>query len=642
MAITFDNDTRERVRLAIQIVDLIGSYVDVRRQGRGFVARCPFHDDRRPSLQINPERQTWKCFVCDVGGDVFSFVMQKEGVSFPEALRLLADRAGIVIEERKGFRKEDIDSKRSLFQAVQWAMEQYHQCFLQSPDAAEARRYIEDRGIDRQSIQRFQIGFAPDSWSWLVDRGVSASIGPDLLESVGLLAKNERGNRYDRFRNRVLFPIRDPQGRSIAVGGRVLPGAPSDSAKYINCNETRLYHKNQQLYGLDQARDKMAKTRQAIVMEGYTDVIMAFQHGIDNAVACCGTALGDNHIQLLKRYCDSVVLLLDGDEAGQRRTAEILELFLAQQVDLRILTLPEDLDPCDFLTRYGASALQELIAGAVDALEFKIRSVCRGFDPLLDTHRATSALESILQSMARIPSVSATESTRLRQDQILARLSRQFGIGSQEIKQRLDGIRTSALRRQQFREQLAANERGDTAEVAQHSEGNNNSDLNQSLATSLSDQPLRYSDLKPIESELFEIMILHPDLAPMAIERVPPDLLDSPTSKRLFALYVELELSAQSLDFGNVLASTVDPRIQSVLVSIEEHATQKAAKALLTAEERLHALCERWSGQSEAAFQRSQIRALEQKGLDAQAEVDVLSDFLNQARIRHGIVPAED
>jgi hypothetical protein len=137
-------------------------------------------------------------------------------------------------------------------------------------------------------------------------------------------------------------------------------------------------------------------------------------------------------------------------------------------------------------------------------------------------------------------------------------------------------------------------------------------------------------------------MILHPDLAPMAIERVPPDLLDSPTSKRLFALYVELELSAQSLDFGNVLASTVDPRIQSVLVSIEEHATQKAAKALLTAEERLHALCERWSGQSEAAFQRSQIRALEQKGLDAQAEVDVLSDFLNQARIRHGIVPAED
>ncbi|MFN9712891.1 MAG: DNA primase [Planctomycetota bacterium] len=630
MAVAFDNDTRERVRLAIPIVDLIGSYVDVRRQGRGFVARCPFHDDRRPSLQINPERQTWKCFVCDIGGDAFSFVMQKEGVTFPEALRLLADRAGIVIEERKGYRKEDIDTKRSLYHAVQWAVEQYHQCFLHAPEASEARRYVENRGIQSKSVERFQIGFAPESWSWLVDRGVSASIGADVLESVGLLAKNERGARYDRFRNRVLFPIRDPQGRPIALGGRVLPGAPSDSAKYINCNETRLYQKNQQLYGLDQARDRMVKTRQAIVMEGYTDVIMAFQSGIEHAVACCGTALGENHIQLLKRYCDCVVLLLDGDEAGQRRTAEILELFLAQQMDLRILTLPDNLDPCDYLMQHGGSSLESLISEAVDALEFKIRAVCRGFDPLLDTHRATAALESILQSMSRIPNRSATDASPLRQDQILARLSRQFGIGQQEIKQRLDAIRAGAARRQQFREQLAATERNSVSESGP------------ATGDQVSGTPPRYGELVPLELELFEIMVLHPDLAPIAIERVPPELLVSATSKCLFALYVELDLAGQALDFDNVLASTVDPHVQSVLVSVEEHASQKAAKALLTAEERLHALCERWSGTSEAAFQRSQIRALEQKGLDAQAEVDALSDFLNQARIRHGIVPAED
>ncbi len=630
MAVAFDNDTKERVRLAVQIVDLISSYVEVRRQGRGFVARCPFHDDRKPSLQINPDRQIWKCYVCDVGGDIFSFVMQKEGVTFPEALRLLADRAGIVIEERKGFRKEDIDSKRDLYHGIQWAVSQYHQCFLHAPEAAAARHYIEDRGIDRRSIERFQIGYAPESWSWLVDRGASASVGADLLESVGLLAKSEKGSRYDRFRNRVLFPISDPQGRPIALGGRVLPGAPSDSAKYINCSETRLYHKNQQLYALDQARDKMAKTRQAIVMEGYTDVIMAFQHGIDNAVACCGTALGENHIQLLKRYCDSVVLLLDGDEAGQRRTAEILELFLAQQMDLRILTLPDDLDPCDYLIRHGAESLQSLIAGAVDALEYKIRTVCRGFDPLLDTHRATTALESILQSMARIPSQSGTEGTRLRQDQVLSRLSRQFGIGQQEIKQRLDAIRAGAVRRQQFREQLANSERTSASGTAS------------SDATTLSTERMRYSDLKPTEAELFEIMVLHPDLAPIAIERAPPELLVSSTSKRLFALYVDLELRAHGLDFESVLASTEDLDLQSILVSIEEHAHQKAAKALLSAEERLHSLCERWSGTSEAAFHRSQIRALEQKGLDAQTEADVLSAFLNQARIRHGIVPTED
>lgn len=634
MAALLDNDTKERVRLAVQIVDLISSYVEVRRQGRGFVARCPFHDDRRPSLQINPDRQIWKCYVCDVGGDVFSFVMQKEGVTFPEALRLLADRAGIVIEQQKGFRKEDVDAKRSLYQAVQWAVSQYHQYFLDAPEASDARRYIEDRGINAESVRRFQLGYAPESWSWLVDRGSSASMGADLLESVGLLARHERGSRYDRFRNRVLFPIRDPQGRPIAMGGRVLPGAPSDSAKYINCSETRLYHKNQQLYGLDMARDKMAKTRQAIVMEGYTDVIMAFQHGLDNAVACCGTALGENHIQLLKRYCDSVVLLLDGDEAGQRRTAEILELFLAQQVDLRILTLPDDLDPCDYLIRYGSESLQSLVEGAVDALEYKIRTVCRGFDPLLDTHRATSALESVLQSMARMPSGQGTDSNHLRHDQILSRLSRQFGIGQQEIKQRLEGIRAGALRRQQFRRQLAVSERG-----PRQDSGDGPPIGNPGVP---SVERIRYGDLNALESELFEIMVLHPELAPMVIERVPPELLVSSASKRVFALYVELELAAQPLDFETVLASTIEPHLQSVLVSIEEHAMQKAAKALLRPEERLHSLCERWSGQSEAAYHRSQIRSLEQKGLDSQAELDVLSAFLNQARIRHGIVPAED
>ncbi|MCU0706985.1 MAG: DNA primase [Pirellula sp.] len=631
MAVVFDNDTKERVRLAINIVDLIGSYADVRRQGRGFVARCPFHDDRRPSLQINPERQVWKCYVCDVGGDVFSFIMQKEGVTFPEALRLLADRAGIVIEERKGSRKEDVDAKRNLYKVMQWAVAEYHQCFLNSPEASEARRYIEDRGIDRRSIERFQIGFAPESWSWIIDRGVSASIGTDALESVGLLTKNERGSRYDRFRNRVLFPIRDPQSRPIAIGGRVLPGAPADSAKYINCSETALYHKNQQLYGLDLAREKMAKTRQAIVMEGYTDVIMAFQHGIDNAVACCGTALGENHIQLLKRYCDSVVLLLDGDEAGQRRTAEILELFLAQQLDLRILTLPDALDPCDFLVQQGGDALQSLIAGAIDALEYKIRTVCKGFDPLLDTHRATTALESVLQSIARIPNASATEVTRLRQDQILARLSRQFGIGQVEIKSRLDAIRANAARRQQFRQQLAAESNRPTL-------GN---DAVAEPVAPVADR-IRYGELRPIEAELFEIMVLHPDLAPMAIERFPPEHLLSGTAKRVFAMYVELELAGTPLDFQSVLSATMDPQLQSVMVSIEEHASLKAAKSLLSAEERLHTLCERWAVQDDIAYRKSQIRSLEQKTLDAQSEVDLLSSVLNQARIRHGIVPAEE
>jgi DNA primase len=357
---------------------------------------------------------------------------------------------------------------------------------------------------------------------------------------------------------------------------------------------------------------------------------MAFQHGIENAVACCGTALGENHIKLLKRFCDSVVLLLDGDEAGQRRTAEILELFISEQMDLRILTLPDGLDPCDYLRRHGGESLQSLLGSAVDALEHKIRTVCRGFDPLLDTHRATAALEDILQSMARVskPSLATNEASRLRQDQIIARLSRQFGIGQQEIRQRLDGIRANAAKRQQFRNRL--NTRAPDTPTAE-------------VGTTEDAAPkLRYVDLRPVECELFEILVLHPELAPMAIERFPVDGIQSETGKHVFALYVQLELDAHQLDFSSVMSATEDPSMQSVLVSIEEHATRKAPKATMTAEERLHSLCERWAGQDDAVYRRSQIRALEQSGLDDQTELNLLKSVLHQAKIRHGIVPAEE
>jgi DNA primase len=370
-------------------------------------------------------------------------------------------------------------------------------------------------------------------------------------------------------------------------------------------------------------------------MEGYTDVIMAFQHGISNAVACCGTALGESQIQLLKRYCDSVVLLLDGDEAGQRRTSEILELFVSAQMDLRILTLPEELDPCDFLIEHGGSRLQEMIVGAVDALEHKIRSVCRGFDPLLDTHRATSALESILQSLSRVShrSLLTGDSARIRQDQIIARLSRQFGIEQSEIRIRLDSIRKQASQREQFRREAA--QRAQPANAAQVN-------LDKADPTRIVAKPAidyRYSELSAVECELFEILALHPELVSMAIERFPITSLGTDTARGLFQLYMDLELGGHSLDFSSVMSATEQPQIKSVLVSVEEHASRKLEKSTMTADERLHSLCARLSNQEDAAYHRSQIRSLEQKQLDEQSELDVLQQIVQQAKVRHGIVP---
>ena len=645
MSFAIDNEVKDRVRLAINIVDLMSTYMELRRQGRGFVAVCPFHDDRRPSMQINPDRQTWKCWVCDIGGDVFSFIMKRENVSFPEALRMLAEKAGIQIEEpknRKG--RGSNDDKKSLFEAMKWAVGEFHQCLLQDPNAQHARKYLLDRGISEESFSKFQLGYAPESWSWLLDRGAAKSWKPEELEAVGLVARGERGSRYDRFRDRAIFPISDVQSRPIAVGGRILPGAESDAAKYVNCNETRLYQKSHQLYGLDLARDAISKKRQAVVMEGYTDVIMAVQHGIHNAVACCGTALGESQIKLLKRYCDSVVLLLDGDGAGQKRASEILELFVTAQMDLRILTLPDGLDPCDYLIKHNGEQLKVQIAGAPDALEHKLRQVCQGFDPLLDTHRANTALEDVLSTMSHVShsSLLSNEAMRLRQDQLIARLARQFGIEQSEIRLRLESIRKQTAVREKQRKELRRSQPPSIANsvnpAVQTTVGGPHS-LEQVVAPGTISY--KYSEMTPTECELFEIMATHPELAPMAIERFPVANLSTTTAKKLFQLVLDLELEGHALDFDSLMSATEDAGLKSVLVSIEEHAARKTPLSMMTADERLHSLCERLSGQDDRAQRRSQIQSLERKQLDEESSLSLLQEIVQQARVRHGLFPPQ-
>ncbi|XZE19832.1 DNA primase [Pirellulaceae bacterium SH449] len=639
MSFAIDNEVKDRVRIAVNIVDLLSSYMELRRQGRGFVGTCPFHDDRRPSLQVNPDRQTWKCWVCDVGGDVFSFVMKRENVTFPEALRMLADRAGIVIEESKSQSKFRSDKKK-LYETMEWAVKEFHQYLLTSPDAKAAREYIESRGLTEESIKKFSIGFTPESWSWLVDRGASKSFTPQLIESVGLGARGERGTIYDRFRNRVIFPIRDVQSRPIAVGGRILPGVNTEAAKYVNCNETALYHKSHQLYNLDLARDAIVKSKQAVVMEGYTDVIMAVQHGIHNAVACCGTALGETQLKVLRRYCDSVVLLLDGDEAGQKRSREILELFVAEQMDLRILTLPEDLDPCDYLVKYGGDELRKQISGAMDALEFKVQHLCQGFDPLIDTHRANSALEDILGTMSKVSreTLVSHDSARLRHDQFIARLSRQFGIEQMELRNRIESIRQESSERARQRQRFQA---------AQNA-ASTNSPAAPALGEMVSEHPVapqpivvRYSELTAIEIELFELMALYEHIVPIAIERFPVSNLNSNTAKKIFQTYLDLELNGNALNFGSVLSAVEDAGVKSVLVSIEEHASRRAEKCAMTPDERLHSLCDRLSGHEDRAYRRQQISILERKQIDEQSELDLLNQIVSQARAKHGLTQTD-
>lgn len=442
-------EIKEQVRQATNIVDLVGGYLDLRRQGAAYLARCPFHDDQKPSLNINPAKQYWRCFVCDIGGDVFDFVMRKERVTFPEALRILADRANIQLAPLGPQAKPgSAEDKQTLFEAMAWAEKQFIEC-LRSSDGGEARRYLADRGIDENSLRRFQIGYSPPSWQWLLNRARNTAFSPVILEACGVAGRSETsGNYYDRFRGRVIFPIHDAVGRPIAFGGRVMPGPGSENtAKYVNSPETRLFTKSDNLYALDVAKDAIGKQRSIVVVEGYTDVVLAHQCGVGNVVAVLGTAINARHLALMRRFADTIYLVLDGDKAGQRRTNEVLELFVAHQVDLRIATLPDGLDPADFFLRYSADQFRQRLTEAVDALEHRFRASTRGFNKTFDTHQANRALEEILTTIARGrlgPSGTGVGGgpvrDTLREQQVLTRVAREFGVDQDSLQRRVQEL----------------------------------------------------------------------------------------------------------------------------------------------------------------------------------------------------------
>jgi DNA primase len=548
-------DAKEQVRASVDIVDLVGSYIGLRRQGRGYVGHCPWHDDSRPSLQVNPERQSFKCWVCDIGGDIFSFVMKAENLEFREALEMLAERAGIslapVAKTQAG--GENPFDRRNLLKCMAWAEEQFHQCLLRHPGAEPARRYLAERGINDASIKAFHIGFAPNEWDWTIKRAATANWTPAVLERVGLIGKGDRGY-YDRFRGRLMFSIRDARSRSIAFGGRVLPEFARDNdAKYVNSPETPLFNKSSELYALDMARDGIAKEKCVLVMEGYTDVIMAHQHGVTHAVAVLGTALGEKHVPLVRRFTDSITLVLDGDEAGQTRTMGILDnllaLFVAHEIELKILSLPGGADPCDVIRSHGSEHFRRLVAQSVDALEHKIIAVTKGLAPGAAPHASAQAVEAILATLARaLPTAAAASSAALvREQQVLVRLARQFGLGEDTLRTRL-----KALRRAKPQAASASAARG--------------------LAP---DAPAR-SPLSAWDRELIEIVLHQGDAIDELLERIHPEEdIESSLARDIYQLAAEIYHNGQAPNFDRLMLAVDDPALKSLLVDCDEEGRQK-------------------------------------------------------------------
>ena len=350
----------DEVRSRTDIVELVGEYVRLKRQGSNFSGLCPFHDEKTPSFNVNPGMGIFKCFGCGVGGDAFKFVMQIENLTFPEAIRLLAERAGVVLPETEQDTAK-FSEIESIYHALRFAGRYFYSQLTASDEGKEGLAYLLNRGFTEATIKKYGLGYASPAWDGLLSAATREHITPSVLEKAGLIIpRREKEGHYDRYRDRVMFPIFSHIGKVIGFGGRILNSA-DNQPKYINSPETQVYHKSSVLYGLYHGKNTIRKKEEVILVEGYTDVLALHQAGLEHAVATSGTALTGDQIKLIKRYAQRVLVLYDADSAGAKAALRGIELLLKQGITVYGLELPQGEDPDSYVRNNGAKAFEEYI-----------------------------------------------------------------------------------------------------------------------------------------------------------------------------------------------------------------------------------------------------------------------------------------
>lgn len=399
------NDDALRVKNASDIVDVVGEHVSLRPKGREFVAICPFHDDHKPSMAVIPHKQIFFCHACGTGGDVLSFVQKFHRMEFRAALEYLAARAGIDLTPRSAPTARSIEAaaSRESVSAANDFSQRFFRAILAHPEHGEtARQFITQRGISDDMVEAFELGAAPERYDGLMRKSDASNFDLTTLISAGLI-KDRDGRQYDAFRNRLMFPIHDQTGRVIAFGARRIND--EDEPKYLNSPETPLFHKSDALYGIHQASRPIQRERVAVIVEGYTDVIACHQAGLTNAVATLGTALTTGHARILRRLCDTVVLLFDGDDAGQRAADRAVEVFFNEPIDVKIATLSsvtDAKDPDELLAREnGLDILNRAIDAGVELLDFRFRRIKRQWNHL-GPAALNKALTEEIRTLARL------------------------------------------------------------------------------------------------------------------------------------------------------------------------------------------------------------------------------------------------
>lgn len=549
----YSEATLSAIKHAVDIVGLASETLTLHASGSKFKALCPFHDDHNPSLELNPERQSYKCWSCGAGGDVFDFVMAREVVDFPEALRMLAERAGVTLESPSDGPRPLGPSKSDLLTVNSWAEQAFADALARTP---EAQSYVSERGLSPESVARFRLGYAPDARDWLTTRARREGFSAELLEKAGLIVRSKEspGFTHERFRGRLIFPIHDIAGRTLGFGGRIMPAAQQalaaqgkNAAKYLNSPETSLFLKRRVLFAADLARAASREAGWVAVVEGYTDVIAAHQVGLQNVVGTLGTALGDDHVQLLRRLADRVVLVFDGDDAGQNAADRSLEFFLGHEVDVRVLSLPSNLDPCDFLLSEGADAFRSLVEQAVDPMTFAIRRASSRFD-LDSPEDARRAAEWVLTVLGRVPA-SRNLGLDVKVAKALDTLSRQLRVPVETLKRRLKQLQLASMNKGGGRAAPKAPAAEDAPKEAPP-------------------VVIRPEDLDVTDRELVQIILNQPDVVGRLSSRVAvASIRDAPLRAILQACF-DLHAEGTPPTFERVALRLDDPAVRSLAAGL--------------------------------------------------------------------------
>jgi len=549
------DDKVDEVRNATDIVDVISALVRLRKRGKSYVGLCPFHQEKTPSFTVSADKQMYHCFGCGVGGNVFTFLMERDKLSFVEAVRVLAERAGITLPAEGSAESGENSEQEQLFELTRLAGLHFHDNLVNSVEGNLALEYFLHRGFTESTVRKFGLGYAMNSWDDLLGFARREKIEPALLDKAGLVVRREDGSGYyDRFRGRAVFPIFSTNGRTIAFGARKLR-EDDPLGKYINSPETPIYSKSRVLYGLSLAKEAIRDREFALLVEGYADLITVFQAGFENIVASSGTALTVEHIQLLSRYARRITLVYDADSAGSKATLRGGDLILEHDLDVRVAELPAGEDPDSFVRKNGAKAFHGLLEGAVSFLDFRAQQLHA--EGLFSTPEGKAqAIRQLVETVARVKD-------ELKRTFFLKRLSEKYDVYESVLARELERVlakrgATSRMERPPDRQvQPAKPPAGQSSQTPDTS-------------------------LPAPERDLLRLLLEYGDpMAEFVFQRLDPDALTARASREIMSTIRKHWEAGGQWDAGTLLGEFPAPELRGLVseLSMQRHELSKGWSA---------------------------------------------------------------